>query len=220
MCKNYEIFKVMKRFTILAIIAFCVLPHIMSQKISPIITMQDGREVNSEYAFLDGDICTFFTDNYEGFYWSFVLINKDSLMQVLHTEERTYAFTIAIHPDLAEWYYAKHYEEAGDSSVYIKGIVYLWNGQEKKDSMTIRLNVLPSKPEIIDISFIYTKYDWEYNDFCPNAEFNIAIRSARTNAYRARTGDPFYFSFPYDNKRYFRYENPFSSVEKKWIYAH
>lgn len=204
MCKNYKILKAMKRFTILVIIAFCVLPHIMSQKISPIITMQDGREVNSEYAFLDGDTCSFRTEHAnEKYNWAFALFERepDALIQVLRTNERTSTFTL--HPNLIDWHYAKRYEVGGDSSVYFKGMVYLLDGQEKKDSLAICFNLLPSTPKIIDASFIYTKYDWEYNDFFPNAEFSIYFRSERCDKCLLYTGDPFYFDFPLTHS-YFR----------------
>ena len=204
MCKNHEILEAMKRYIILIIMVFCTLPHIMSQKISPIIILQDGREVNQEHAFLDGDTCTFHSDNTnEKYNWSFALFerNTNNLMQVLRTAEPTSTFTI--HSDLIDWHYAKRYKMEGDSSVYFKGMVFLLDGQEKKDSLAIRFNLLPSIPKIIDASFIYTKYDWEYDDFFPNAEFSIYFRSERCDKCLLYTGDPFDFDFPLTHS-YFR----------------
>lgn len=198
----------MKRTMILIIMLCCLLQQNMPQKISSIITLQDGRKVTDGYAFLDGDTCTFHVDGNEQKYdWSFALykVHREEhlifpnespvLVEALHSEES--AKTFSIYPELINWRYAYNfYGEDGDSSVYFKGMVYLWNEQEKVDSMNVHFNLLPSRAKIIGATFTYTKYDWEYDDFFPNAEFSISFRPERSDGCYIITGDPFYFEFP------------------------
>lgn len=193
----------MKRLITWGITAFCFSLYAMSQKISPVITLQNGREVNSEYAILERDTCTFCANMDEAYNWSFALFERkpDALVQVLQTNERVKEFTI--HPDLIDWTYAKRYEEEGDSSVYFKGMVYLWEGQEKKDSLVVRFNLLPSRLDIIEASFTYSEFDWEYDDFNLKAVLTIVGSAARGNSYSLWCGDSFCFSFP--EHYFFRY---------------
>lgn len=213
MCENYKISKIMKRFISLVIIAFSMLIHIVSQNISPFITLQDGRKVNNEYAILDGDICTFCTNQVNKQYnWAFAFYEKQTgaLMQVLRTNEQMCFFTI--NPSLIDWYNAKCYEMKRDSSVYYKGMVFLLDGQKKVDSLNVRFNLLPSIPKIKDASFTYTEYDWEHDDFFPNAVFKMYFQSERCDKVLLYTGEPFYFEPPISY--YFRFitiVNPYSS---------
>lgn len=66
----------------------------------------------------------------------------------------------------------------------------------EKNSLVVRFNLLPSNLIIKNASFIYTQYDWEYDDFFPNAEFSIFFLSERCDKCLLVTGDPFYFDYP------------------------
>lgn len=184
---------------------FCAMASATAQRISPIITLQNGREVTSEYAFLSGDVCTFrLEDGQAKGEWSISIFDNDVEEPVirLKTEEATDAFVVPI--DSIDWYGAATFDVPGDSSAYFKGMVHVVLENGKEDSIPVRFDLLPLEPEIVGASFVYTQYNWEYDDFLHNAEFSIYFRSERCDKYILESGDSYFFEFPqHDYRRYF-----------------
>ena len=96
-------------------------------------TIQDNRKVSADYAFLENEDCTFHVDQPgKKVNWKFALFisNKDIPEIILNTEKPSENFVIPI--NVIDWREAKQFEIRGDSSVYFKGIVYLYVDTEKK----------------------------------------------------------------------------------------
>ena len=218
----------MKKRVLNLILWLSVLSQTYAQKISSHITLQNGREVSKEYAFLENDVCTFHVDDVlteESAKWAFAVFNGEtnSFMIKVWQEESSKDFIVSA--DMVErnvWHSeAKRFEYEGDSSRYFKGCIYLFINEEKKDSMIVLFNLLPSKPKVIDASFTYTRYDWDYDDFYPDyATFNIIFFSARCTKLIVETGDPFFFEFPHDKRLYFNIKDiVFPSFENYYLTA-
>lgn len=196
----------MKRIILCIISNTCMLSSSAhAQKLSPHITLHDGREVTDEHAFLTDDTCTFHVaGNGEKADWAFAYQTMWG-GTVIKVRSKEASASFSIYADLIQdgidnptlWARnAKPFEEKGDFSIYYKGVVYTLDGDEKTDSMVIRFNLLPSRPRITGVSFTQDCYDWDNDTFYPNSTFGITFSAARCEDALLATESPHYTERP------------------------
>ena len=155
-----------------------------AQEIDATIFLDNGSVVDNSHKFLDGETPTFrLRDNDEGknFKWALnISLNKAEELQVLETNRDSDRFTFTISPELFPSCCAdcKKIELEGDSSVYLRGTVKLYKGDEAVANMPILFNVLPSRPTVIKAS-LNGDFDFQSAEYIPFAELDVLLASAR-----------------------------------------
>lgn len=177
---------------------------VSAQKISRIITLPDGREVDNGHVFVAGEDATFHSENGQTTEWEFrsYSLNKDTLELVLKSEKTASSFTISTAPELFRElsHTAKRFVSDGDSSVYYKGFVYQVLQGERTDSMAVTFNLLPSRPKLVRAS-LYGNYDWTTDNYDGNAILDVTFTAARMDTCQlmwASTDQCFLYEFPCD----------------------
>lgn len=155
-----------------------------AQQIDPNITLGDGRTVNCTHAFLDGESATFtLRGDYpsEKIKWRLsIRRKKKSPVAVLDSEIGCEDFTFNTNPNLLKFLgmnrECQRIKFPGDSSVYIKGTVYLTEAENCLDSMNILFNVLPSSP-IVKNAVLTGIFNFARGDFNSEAQLNVSFTS-------------------------------------------
>lgn len=158
-----------------------------AQSIASAILLQDGTTVDSSHVFIDGETPTFHVQNdqCENGFWTFSFYDEDGMKEVcVESETGADSFTFKIAPGLFSGLpfsrESQHIEFPNDSSVYSRCSVDLHQGDIIVDSVTLILNVLPSRPKVKKAS-ILGNFDFEDGGYTPLAELTILFSSERMN---------------------------------------
>lgn len=144
-----------------------------AQKISNIIKLDDGRIVDNSHLFVDGDNCTFATDNGDAVDWAFylkLLDNKGFSGPYLIVQNQP-AFQLRLYEDVFSKIdhtapIRNHcvYPEGFDDRAYFIGELIASIDNEEVDRVNITFDVLPRVPKIISAE-IFGEYDFEYSSY-------------------------------------------------------
>lgn len=119
----------------------------------------DYRNLLSETYVTENSLFEVIAD--EPSYWAFQIVSPqwcESEMRI-STVGMTTAFEINLSSDRFCWANARRFQEIGDKDVYFKGIIYRYNDvHEVLDSAIVRMNYLPSLPQLLTCTYDYT-YD-------------------------------------------------------------
>lgn len=185
----------MKRLKLLALIMSIVSSCLCNaQKISDTIVLDNGLSVGKGHIFLDGEDCVLTSDapvqwrfllskEYHYFDYNFMdMKDMDFPVWVKMVESDGMQDSFHIIIDKINWHWTHRIDSDIDDSVYFDGMVQILINGEVRDSMPMRFNLLPSKPQIIDVKLDYV-YNWEYGDFDIGI-FEITVVSHRATKYQ------------------------------------
>ncbi len=155
----------------------------LSQNIDSVVTLQDGTIVDCSHAFLDGEMPTFRLQNgkSDNIKWAFNLYDKnEKKTKVIESKNGIDNFTFKITPDLFPIYVynCKKIEFPNDSSLYVCGSIDLYKDGTAIDSISVLLNVLPSRPKVKETS-IFGNFDYQEHGYNPCANLTISFISDR-----------------------------------------
>lgn len=145
--------------------------------------MQDGTVVDCSHAFLDGEMPTFHLQDgeSENIKWEFCIYDeKGEKVKATESELGSRSFGFKVTPELLPIYsYAcKTIEFPNDSSVYVCGVVDLYENGVLTDNVSVLLNVLPSRPKVKHIS-VHGNFDYQDYGYTPLAQLTISFVSYR-----------------------------------------
>lgn len=161
-----------------------------AQVLDKCILVNNRDVVKGDYVFHDGDSLSFKVnniDNENSLCWDVcVEMNEylngnlyDALMKQCVIGEN---FGFSITPQLFSssssfnGSYSKRIEHENDSLVYTHAVVHLYKGSVVLDSMSLYLNVLPSRPKIIRAE-LKGEFDYEYNWYQQSAKLCVEFSS-------------------------------------------
>lgn len=173
--------------------------------ISPVITLQDGTQVNNEFIFTKNDRPTISSTNGLSGSWKIYKLLKDDTSQEVASSE--YTNSITINPYDIDWWYSKQIPAdypLGDSFPIL---VTFCNEEGIESQIQLTFNLLPRIPEFTKVYFS-EPYDW-VNDMIGGVVMEIEVGDAIY--YELGKTDSYWFSidemrdptflgawFPYD----------------------
>lgn len=166
----------------LSIIFLIIATVSQAQTISPAILLRDSIYVDSTYKFVDADSMTFFLQGNAdaSLKWSLNINQKDgNSVPVLASEPGATSFGVRVSPDIfprSTYYNHVRVELDGDSSVYIRGFVCLYEDEAPVDSLHLMFNVMPSRPRVKNVRISGT-FDYQYYGYIPLADLSIEFTS-------------------------------------------
>ena len=195
----------MRRVFLLVIFAVCAycLP---AQKISSVITLQDGTKVGRNHVFVEGESGLFFIDG-QGYdtsevNWTFDIYTNEKKDRYTVFKSKGTSFKVSTDlqtfRELNSRRLCHRFIYDGDSSVYYKGVVCMSVDDIEVDSIEITFNLLPSRPKTI-VGSLTGEFDWDNDFFGWNAKLQIEFQAERMDSCRlaaAISDTVFLFKFP------------------------
>lgn len=141
---------------------------------------KNGKPMNLSVAVLREDTCMFSVSDGASADWSFSLDTETGGEDCVNVKNSHFFMLNADMYDI-DWKRAKKYVQDGDSSTYYKGRVSC-KAETFFHEREIFFNLLPSKPEILELEFIYDQFDYEYLMF-KNAKLNVLVNCSRSESF-------------------------------------
>lgn len=156
-----------------------------AQVLDKVIIVNDSNEVTTEHTFVDGDSLIFNIKcgnlvNQSLEWEACVELQDNSYMSLIKRHVTSNNFGFSISPSLFTQSNIKRIEFPNDSCLYYHTKVFLYEGMGVLDSLSLYVNVLPSKPKFVRLSLDGI---FDYNDCCYNdsAELRVSFTSNLMN---------------------------------------
>ena len=176
--QNFKTFKM----RILLFITFLMSTMMSSaQVLDKVIVVNNSYEVMTEHTFVDGDslkfsvICDDVVNH--NFEWEACIeIQDNSFMSLIKRHVTSNSFGFSVSPSLFTQSNIKRIEFQNDSCIYYHTKVFLYEDAVVLDSLSLHINVLPSKPKFVRLSLDGI---FDYEDCCYNelAELRVSFTS-------------------------------------------
>ena len=157
-----------------------------AQVLDKVIVVNNSYEVMTEHTFVDGDslkfsvICDDVVNH--NFEWEACIeIQDNSFMSLIKRHVTSNSFGFSVSPSLFTQSNIKRIEFQNDSCIYYHTKVFLYEDAVVLDSLSLHINVLPSKPKFVRLSLDGI---FDYEDCC----YRQQIQPARQRLPVGRAG--------------------------------